>query len=728
MYTQCPDCEIAFKVTADVLKQAAGKVRCGGCGNAFNALAYLSEQLPEQPETKQADSPVPELKPELTETDGGLPKKISARQSAALLKTLDELAGSDIRIEDTGVEWRVLDEQDAAMPAADDDDAGPNNMLEIVDELLADDPTPVDEVLTTAPEVDDSPEVFAAARPTKNYVDELRFDDNTPLPDNFDLDGAASYLQHDDADTAERVELPEPEPEPEIEQSPDDIALSEPDEWTDILGEFQDLVDEVTAPVEIDDASGEPTKAPAQELAPEELASDEIPGSLEGSTAGDQPMNMDAQFALQAEAMGIDISGINELPDELAFSESAVFEDRLSAEPDEGAQQAVEPEEAEQAHPEEVQKELDLDAPGAGLEQAEKNPKEDDETEEEPENAVTELDEVISQIAVADDSVIADETPIEEPMVENHSIEEELAGIGENDGPGDHYVPPMTEEEHTVNMQIDQELMALAIEDQDGFASTIVIPGRETESKALEELDDSDDDETDNSVLPDPIEVPVGIESIVMEGEVVRSALDKEKLAADTAAAAKLAELARARDVDAGSQSSGKRFGIIAGIVALALLFVAQFVHQSRDSLATIPAFSNTVGQLYRALGQPLQPAWDVAGWRIEASSDQLEVQEGEENLTVSSRIGNNASQAMPYPLVNISLTDRFLEPVGSQLLDPSEYLPTDLDPRKLLEPGDTFNAIITIKSPSMEASGYKIDVCYRQTDGRLRCAIDDFK
>ena len=30
MYTQCPDCEIAFKVTAEVLKQAAGKVRCGG--------------------------------------------------------------------------------------------------------------------------------------------------------------------------------------------------------------------------------------------------------------------------------------------------------------------------------------------------------------------------------------------------------------------------------------------------------------------------------------------------------------------------------------------------------------------------------------------------------------------------------------------------------------------------------------------------------------------------
>ncbi len=118
MYTQCPDCEIAFKITADVLKQAAGKVRCGGCGNAFNALSYLSEQMPKQPVAKEANAALPELRPEIIETDSCPPHAISAEQSAALLKTLDELAGSDIRIEDTGVEWRVLDEQEAAAPAA----------------------------------------------------------------------------------------------------------------------------------------------------------------------------------------------------------------------------------------------------------------------------------------------------------------------------------------------------------------------------------------------------------------------------------------------------------------------------------------------------------------------------------------------------------------------------------------------------------------------------------
>ena len=93
MYTQCPECESAFRVTADVLKQAAGMVRCGNCGSAFNSLDYLSEQKPAQ---RVPEPSIPELKPEPSESRStgamsGVPKTISAAQSAALLKTLDQL-------------------------------------------------------------------------------------------------------------------------------------------------------------------------------------------------------------------------------------------------------------------------------------------------------------------------------------------------------------------------------------------------------------------------------------------------------------------------------------------------------------------------------------------------------------------------------------------------------------------------------------------------------------
>ena len=96
MYTRCPDCRIAFRVTADVLKQAAGMVRCGGCGSVFNALS----SMPEQATASNLESTAPKLTPEIIEPSSGLPRTISADQSVALLKMLDELGGSDIRIED----------------------------------------------------------------------------------------------------------------------------------------------------------------------------------------------------------------------------------------------------------------------------------------------------------------------------------------------------------------------------------------------------------------------------------------------------------------------------------------------------------------------------------------------------------------------------------------------------------------------------------------------------
>ena len=46
MYTKCPECQIAFRVTAHVLRQAAGNVRCGGCGHAFSAIEFLTEDMP----------------------------------------------------------------------------------------------------------------------------------------------------------------------------------------------------------------------------------------------------------------------------------------------------------------------------------------------------------------------------------------------------------------------------------------------------------------------------------------------------------------------------------------------------------------------------------------------------------------------------------------------------------------------------------------------------------
>ncbi len=746
MYTQCPDCEIAFKVTADVLKQAAGMVRCGGCGNAFNALAYLSEQMPRLATPQKANAPLPELRPEIIETDDGLPQAISAEQSAALLKTLDELAGSNIRIEDTGVEWRVLDQEDAAAPAADDDDGGQFsydgsddlNKWEIVnvDEYLDDTETPIDEFLTATPEVIDAPEIFsAAANPVfRAVVEELRFDDNTPLPDDFDREDEPFFVSTQESkpqwDGVEdrRTHVPQ--------EATADFALSQPDEWTDILGEFQELALDIAAPI---DSTVESSSA-----GDGDLIEDDVPYQAPAPAArADVPLDMDAQFALQAEAMGIDLSGINKIeigdePDEPDEPDEELIEDfeesleiELKDELDDELLDELEVElddelldELEDELDDELLDELEDELDDELLDEL------DDQLEDQLEDELAkeaDFDKEIGQL----DLIIDQPEFMDEPVIAHHAIEDELATDESDDDSedvsedqsGEHLVPPMTEEEHTVNMMIDQDLMAFAIEDEDGFASTIVIQDKDTEKKArLEQArmakDDVGGDEDDD-------EAP-GIETIIMEGDFVRSAFDREKLAADTAAAATLAKLTRSGGDDKARYSGGTRYGVIAGLVLLVIVLAIQAMHQSRESLATIPAFSNTVGQVYRALGQPVQPAWNITGWRFEATKGNVEGDE--EELTIYSRLGNNSDGPLPYPLISISLTDRFEETIGSRVLEPAEYLPTDLDPRKLVPPGNTFNAVITIKSATESATGFKLNVCYRLSDGQLRCAIDDFK
>jgi predicted Zn finger-like uncharacterized protein len=46
MYSQCPECQTRFRVTAAALRAAHGTVRCGRCGNAFDALERLSDSIP----------------------------------------------------------------------------------------------------------------------------------------------------------------------------------------------------------------------------------------------------------------------------------------------------------------------------------------------------------------------------------------------------------------------------------------------------------------------------------------------------------------------------------------------------------------------------------------------------------------------------------------------------------------------------------------------------------
>jgi predicted Zn finger-like uncharacterized protein len=700
MYTQCPDCSTAFRVTAEVLKQAAGKVRCGGCGNAFNALDYLSESLPEQATPKEADAALPELKPESLPSNG-LPASISAEQSAALLKTLDELAGFDIRIEDTGVEWRVLDDDEIGDAAADETPAAEPEGELVIDEILDDAPTPVDQFLTETPAVVESPEIFEEPplEFSRTSVDEIRFDDNTPLPDDFDFSDDG-YVQGDFATEVATEEPVTAEAEADIEEDPQaDLDLSEPDEWADILGEFEGLAEAVAAPL---------PNEPELE-ADVEIELDALEVATEESDVN-EPLDMDSQFALQAEAMGIDLSGMRETLEEASDvpEEEEVDLDALlknSEEEERELEDLLDEELVEESDEDELEPLTDeaaqLDLIGDADVVADEP---EDELEDEPQ------DELEDEIEEESDDF--EDSPDEEPR---HAEDEEEDSV-------ELYVPPLSEEEQTINMQIDQDLLALAIEDDDGFASTIMIPEDAAEAKVLEDHERADDE-----VATEPLkETGAGFETIIMEGEAFRSSENLDKLEVDKAAAADLFGAAAAeREAEQAAAAGGRHYGLIAGIVALVLLLAGQYVHQSREALATIPAFNNVVGPLYRAVGQPLSPAWDISGWRFEVAKG---TEEDDQSLTIYTRLANKSEQSLPYPLIGVSLTDLYEETIGSRVLDPTDYLTNDLDPRKLVKPGNTFEAVITIPSLTVAHEGFRLRACYRSNDGLLRCKDDGFK
>jgi predicted Zn finger-like uncharacterized protein len=535
MYTQCPECDVAFRVTAEVLRQAAGKVRCGGCGIAFNALEHLSEEKPQAPVRKEPEPQVPELTPEPPpelEADTP-PQSISAEQSAALLKTLDQLAGSDIRIEDTGIEWRVLDVDPEAEP-------------EPEEEAVADSTTDTGSLKFFIEDESDESEI----------VEEMRFDDDTPLPDDFDSDEAPVSIAE-----PEPVVVEEAPATDDLEDAQVDLVFGEADEWEDLLGDIDETGPEEASEqdLDIEDEDEEETPEEADDLI--------VLGSTESDDSADQPLDMDTQFAIQAEAMGIDLSGLHDVagddenedePDDVEEYPD-VDEDEPETSIDDDLIAAAFETEAAREVAEDIEEELE--------EELEEDP--DDEIEEEPEEELEEdLDEEVE--AELDNEI---EEEIEEDVEEEleDELEEEPAAEIDEDEPGDtdasdeHFVPEMSEEELTINMMIDQELLSVAVEDEDGFASTIV--QKQPDKKVEKEIGDKKKKEKAAPLF----------ETIVMEGESVHGDRDREKLARDRAAQNKKSALQsmvskRASDQSERREHNRPSIGMLAGAAVLVLL------------------------------------------------------------------------------------------------------------------------------------------------------------
>lgn len=165
-----------------------------------------------------------------------------------------------------------------------------------------------------------------------------------------------------------------------------------------------------------------------------------------------------------------------------------------------------------------------------------------------------------------------------------------------------------------------------------------------------------------------------------------------------------------------------RRWPLAAGAVLLAVALSAQAVHFWRNDLARDPFAGPWVLRAYQSLGLPLDLPADLAALELRqwgATSDAA--QPGRLKLRAS--IVNRAAFAQPYPLMRLSLQDRFGNTIGLRDVGPADYLPGGgAGSTSLLGSGQRADAEIVFVDPGRDAVGYELDLCLPAGDG-VRCA-----
>lgn len=154
------------------------------------------------------------------------------------------------------------------------------------------------------------------------------------------------------------------------------------------------------------------------------------------------------------------------------------------------------------------------------------------------------------------------------------------------------------------------------------------------------------------------------------------------------------------------------------------LLLAAQIVHQNREWIvAHAPApLGAGVEAVYTALGAALPrpanlSAYQLRQWGITGDPD------ANGTLRLRASILNAAAQLQPYPLLRVTLADRFGNAIGSRDFEPAEYLGKPI--ARALAPGERVDATLEILDPGKNAEGFEIDVCLRGADRRVACQSD---
>jgi len=91
--------------------------------------------------------------------------------------------------------------------------------------------------------------------------------------------------------------------------------------------------------------------------------------------------------------------------------------------------------------------------------------------------------------------------------------------------------------------------------------------------------------------------------------------------------------------------------------------------------------------------------------------------------LRVRASILNTAAQLQPFPLLRVTLADRFGTRLARREFEPAEYL--GKPQAGMLAGGAHADAVLDVQDPGKDAEGFEIDVCIRAAEQRVVCAGD---
>ena len=150
----------------------------------------------------------------------------------------------------------------------------------------------------------------------------------------------------------------------------------------------------------------------------------------------------------------------------------------------------------------------------------------------------------------------------------------------------------------------------------------------------------------------------------------------------------------------------------VSAAVVLALLLMFQVVQTNQEWLSGHTPLLNGDDKPAAALSTYQLRQWGVTG---DPGANGT--------LRVRASIMNAAAQLQPYPLLRVTLADRFGTHLGAREFEPAEYL--GKAPARMLAPGERVDATLNILDPGKDAEGFEIDVCIRTAEKKIVCAGD---